>query len=80
MNSKTHAAVASWITAQQDERYVSDLGVGRDMHTPLIDAKPMPVQCMWLVTIDDGGPALEQHCPSVSRRPHLRAYSTYTRR
>ena len=46
MNSYTQAAVASWITAQQGERCVSGLGVGRDMHTPPIDTKPMPAQCM----------------------------------
>ena len=28
------------------------------------------------VTIDDGGPALGQHCTNVSRRPQPRAYST----
>ena len=45
MDIKTHTAVASWKTAQQDERCVSDLGVGRDMHMPIMDAKMMPVQC-----------------------------------
>ena len=28
---------------------------------------------------DDGGPALEQHCPDVSRRPYSQPRAVYTR-
>ena len=37
-------------------------------------ASPTPVDAgLMQVTIDDGGPALEQHCTNVPRRPQPRA-------
>ena len=75
MNSKTHAAVASWITAQQDEHCVSDLGVGRDMHTPPIDAKLMPVQCRSPLMTVAGH---QYNTAPTSRADHIHVHTVLT--